>query len=61
MSAETDRARLLEQCAKIAESPYSDAVEAFGSDEPLAVGAKIAKAIRRLVRRAAAPAEEPQP
>jgi len=35
-----------EACAQIAESPYSDVVCAFGPDEPLSVGKKIAAAIR---------------
>jgi hypothetical protein len=33
----------------MAENPYSDAVECFGGDEPRAVGAKIASAIRSLM------------
>jgi len=36
-----------ERCAKIAETPYSDAVKASGQDEPMAVGTKIAAAIRK--------------
>ena len=35
-----------EACAKIAQRPYGDEVEAFGGDEPMAVGNKIAAAIR---------------
>ena len=34
-----------ERAAKIARSPYGDAVDARGYDEPLAVGEKIARAI----------------
>jgi hypothetical protein len=33
-------------CAALAEGVYGDAVEAFGHDEPMAVGAKVAAAIR---------------
>lgn len=39
-------ARTRERDARIAESPYSDQVAAFGFDQPLAVGEKIAAAIR---------------
>jgi hypothetical protein len=39
----------IEACAKVAENPYSDAVEALGGDEPSAVGRKIARAIRAQV------------
>jgi len=35
------------KAAEIAENPYSDAVSAIAGDEPLAVGRKIAAAIRR--------------
>ena len=35
-----------EGCARLASNPYSDEVIAFGPDEPLAVGEKIAIAIR---------------
>jgi hypothetical protein len=37
-----------EKAAEVARNPYSDAVDARGGDEPFAVGAKIAKAIRAL-------------
>lgn len=36
-----------ERCAKIAETPYGDEVQAFAGDEPLAVGQKIAAVIRK--------------
>ncbi len=45
---ERGREETIEECAKVAEHPYSDAVAAFGPDEPLAVGAKIAAALRSL-------------
>ena len=35
-----------EACARLSENPYSDSVQAYGQDEPLAVGSKIAAAIR---------------
>jgi hypothetical protein len=35
-----------ERAARIAETPYSDEVQAFAGDEPKAVGEKIASAIR---------------
>jgi len=38
----------LETAALLAENPYGDHVKAFGSDEPKAVGRKIAQAIRDL-------------
>ena len=40
----------LEKAAKVAERPYDDAVGAYGPDEPFAVAAKIALAIRALKR-----------
>lgn len=42
------RREAFEEAAAIAEQPYSDAVMAFGPDEPFAVGRKIAAAIRSL-------------
>jgi hypothetical protein len=48
LTASQARDEIVEECAKVAENPYSDAVAAFGQDEPLAVGAKIASAIRSL-------------
>jgi acyl-CoA reductase-like NAD-dependent aldehyde dehydrogenase len=51
VTAERDRLRERivterETCARIAEEPYSNVVQAYGSDEPLEVGRKIAAAIR---------------
>lgn len=43
--------RFRERAALIAEHPYRDAVEAYGSDEPQEVGDKIAAAIRALPER----------
>ena len=40
----------LEEAAAIAINPYQDAVAALGTDEPFAVGKKIANAIRSLRR-----------
>ena len=37
-----------EEAARIAENPYSDAVQVVGPEEPFAVGRKIAAAIRAL-------------
>lgn len=50
LTRERDEAtrKALEEAAKVAEHPYSDAVMAFGPDEPFAVGRKIAAAIRAL-------------
>ena len=42
-----------ERAARLAESPYGDEVQAYGSEEPKAVGLKIAKAIRALAQREA--------
>jgi len=42
------RREALEEAVKVAREPYSDAVEAYGSDEPSIVGQKIANAIDRL-------------
>jgi len=42
------RREALEEAAKVARNPYSDAVEAYGRDEPSIVGQKIADAIDRL-------------
>jgi len=52
------RQSILEEAAKVAGSPYSDAVAALGTDEPFAVGAKIAAAIRSLSPDGKAPAKE---
>ena len=38
----------LDEAAKVARQPYSDAVGALGPDEPLCVGAKITAAIEAL-------------
>lgn len=46
--AATIEAEALERAADVAESPYSDAVMAYGTDEPAAVGQKIARAIRAM-------------
>jgi hypothetical protein len=43
---ERGAAREREACAALAENPYGDEVYSFGSDEPKAVGRKIANAIR---------------
>lgn len=43
-------ARGIEEAAKVCENPYSDEVEAYGPDEPLTVGSKIAKALRALAK-----------
>ena len=42
------RREALAEAVKVAREPYSDAVEAYGSDEPSIVGQKIANAIDRL-------------
>ncbi len=47
LAAEKAREEERERCAKVCERPYSDAVSALGTDEPMAVGAKCAAAIRR--------------
>ena len=45
-ATETARMEERERAAKIADNPYSDTVQASGSDEPMAVATKIALAIR---------------
>ena len=47
-SPRVERKRALEEAAKVAEEPYGDKVAALVTDEPFAVGRKIAKAIRTL-------------
>lgn len=44
---------VLKTAAKIARNPYSDEVQVFGGEEPLAVGQKIAKAIESMGKPAA--------
>lgn len=46
---DTERAKV-EECARLADNPYGDEVEALGTDEPKTVGMKIAKAIRALFK-----------
>jgi hypothetical protein len=43
---------ILEEAAQLAEKPYSDEVAALGRDQPLAVGEKIAKALRARAKEA---------
>jgi hypothetical protein len=47
----SERERVIEECAKVAEIPYSDTVQCFGGDEPMAVGKKIAAVGPRLAHR----------